>query len=133
MSEENVELARRYVEDFNAGGLAGTEHWRHPDMALFDPPGFPDSDHYVGEAAVRSRVNEVIEMRWDGQFHNPEFVDADPEVAVVWEFRVRTSHGGGFPLNLTQVHLLLFEDGKIRRYRMFVGREEGLEAAGLRE
>ena len=133
MSEENIELARRYFEAFNAGGLEGTENWRHPDVEVFDPPGFPDSDRHVGEAAVRARVEEIIDMGWDGQFRNPEFLDADPEVAALWELRVSTSHGGGFPMDLTSVHLLLFENRKIRRIRMFVGRDEGLEAAGLSE
>ena len=128
-----MELARRYFEAFNLGGMEGTVDLRHPDIEFFDPPGFPDSRRHLGEAAVRARVEEVIEMGWEGHFRNPEFLDADPEVAVVWEFRVRTSHGGGFPLDLTQVHLLLFESQKIRRIRAFMNKKEGLEAAGLTE
>ena len=135
MSEENVELARRYVETFNAQGLEGTAHTRHPDIELFDPPGGPESGRYVGEAAVRARINEIMELGWDGQFRNPEFLDADPEVAIVWGFRGTSSRGGGTPveLEMTLVHLWLIEDEKIRRIRMYLSREEGLEAAGLSE
>jgi ketosteroid isomerase-like protein len=42
MSRENLELARLYFEAFNAHGLDGTEHLRHPDIEVFDPPSFPD-------------------------------------------------------------------------------------------
>jgi len=133
MSQENVELARRYFEAFNAEGLEATEHWRHPDVEMIDPPGFPDADRHVGEAAVRARVTEIMEMGWDGQFRKPEFLDADPEVAAIWEFRVETAHGGGFPLEIPQVHLLLFEEGKLRRIRIFMDRDKALEAAGLSE
>ena len=135
MSEENVELARRYVEAFNAQGLEGTAHTRHPDIEMFDPPGMPEAGSYVGEAAIRARINEFMEVGWDGQFRNPEFLDADPEVAIVYENRATSSRGGGTPVELTMtvVHLWLFEGEKIRRIRVYLSREEGLEAAGLSE
>lgn len=131
MSEENVELARHYIEAFNAEGLEGTEHLRHPDIEVFDPPEFPDAGRYVGEAAGSARVRDFMEMGWDGQFHNPEFIDANPEIAVIWEFRIITAHGGGFPLEAAQVHLLLFEEGKVRRIRIYLDKAQALEAAGL--
>ncbi|HEX2128922.1 MAG TPA: nuclear transport factor 2 family protein [Solirubrobacterales bacterium] len=132
MSQEHVELARRYIEAFNSGGLEGSAQWRHPDVELHDPPELPDAGRYVGEAAVRARVQEVIDMGWEGRFRNPEYIDADAEVVVAWEFRVISAHGGGFPLDIPQVHVLLFEDGKVRRVRMYMSRQEALEAAGLR-
>jgi ketosteroid isomerase-like protein len=52
---------------------------------------------------------------------------------VVWRALGRSVHGGGVPLDATMVHVLLFEDGKIRRIRQYLNRAEALEAAGLRE
>ena len=133
MSEENVELARQYFEAFNAQGQRGTEHFRHPDMEMIDPPNFPDAGRHVGEAAIGERVESFVEIGWDAQFRVEEYLDAGEEVVVVWRALGRSVHGGGVPLDVTMVHVLLFEDGKIRRIRQYLSRAEALEAAGLLE
>ena len=133
MSEEKVELARQYFEAFNAKGLDGTEHLRHPDIEVFDPPDFPDAGRYVGEAAVRELVEGYMEMVWDGQFRDPEYLDAGDEIVVVWRMSGRSGHGGGLPVDVPFAHVLLFEDGRVRRIRQYRSRAEGLEAAGLSE
>jgi hypothetical protein len=46
-----------------------------------------------------------------------EYLDAGDEVVVVWRAMGRSSHGGGVPVDLTIVHVVLFEDRKIRRIR----------------
>jgi ketosteroid isomerase-like protein len=138
MSEENVELARRYFEAFDAQGLQGTEHLRHPEIEYFDPPNLPDADRYVGEAAVRERLTRrVTELGWDGKFHVQEYLDAGDEVVVVWQLRGRSTHG--LPFEGTFAYRCRFEDGKLRRQRMSPRlrehwtRAEALEAAGLSE
>jgi ketosteroid isomerase-like protein len=134
MSQENVELARRYYEALNAEGLTdATQHLRHPDIEVFDPPNFPDADRYVGEAALRKLIASYLELGWDGQFRVQEYLDAGEEVVVIWQAEVRTPHGGGFPLEGTLGHVLLFEGGKVRRVRQYLTRAEALEAAGLAE
>src|SRR5918992_3041828 len=133
MSEANVELAREYFAAFNAGGLDATEDLRHPEIEAFDPPDFPDASRYAGEAAVRELVESYLELGWDGQFHDPEFLDAGDEVAVVWQMKGQSVHGGGFPVEATMVHVCAFENGKLRGIRQFLSRAEGIEAAGLQE
>jgi ketosteroid isomerase-like protein len=102
-------------------------------MEVYDPPDFPDADRYVGEAAVRKIVESYLELGWDGQFRVKEYLDAGEEVVVMWQARVRTAHGGGFPMEQTFAHLYLFEGEKVRRIRQYTSRAEGLEAAGVRE
>ena len=136
MSEENLELTRRYFEVFNAHGLDAVVELWHPDIELYDPPDFPDADRYVGVGAVRERAESYLELGWDGQFRNPEYVDAGEEVVVVWEMRGRTAHGGGFPAEAVGVKIaqvFLFESGKVRRLRQYLSRSQALEAAGLSE
>ena len=133
MSEENVELARRYFAAYNEKGLYGTDELRHPEIEVFDPPTLPDAGHYVGREAARVLVESYLELGWDGVFHDPEFLDAGDEVLVVWQMRGKSGHGGGFPLESTFAHLLAFDDGQVRRIRQFLTREEALEAAGLSE
>jgi ketosteroid isomerase-like protein len=134
MSEENVELARQYYEALNAEGFTdATQHLRHPDIEVFDPPEFPDADRYAGEAALRKMIGSYLELGWDGQSRVQEYLDAGEEVVVIFRVRIRTPHGGGFPLEGTIAHVLLFEGGKVRRVRQYLSRAEALEAAGLRE
>ena len=133
MSEENVELARHYFEAHNVQGQKGTEHLRHPGIEVFDPPNFPDADRYVGEAAVAELIESNLELGWDGQFRDAEYLYGGEEVVVIWQARVRTAHGGGLPLEVLFAPVLFFEDGKVRRIRQYLSRAEGLEAAGLRE
>jgi ketosteroid isomerase-like protein len=133
MSEENVELARQYFERLNAEGPHGARDMRHPGIELVDPPNFPDVGRHVGEAAVWERVEGFVELGWDGQFRVEEYINAGDEVMVVWRAMGQSVHGGGVPLDMTLVHVLLFENGKIRRIRQYLSRAEALEAAGLSE
>jgi ketosteroid isomerase-like protein len=139
MSEENVELARRYFEVFNAQGLDGAVEFWHPEIELYDPPEFPDADRYVGVAAVRERAESYMEVAgWDGKFRELEYVDAGEEVVVVWRGSGHTPGrfgGETIPaeMDLTVAQVFLFEDGKVRRCRQYLSREEGLKAAGLSE
>jgi ketosteroid isomerase-like protein len=132
MSQENVELARQYFEALNVS-MDASEHLRHPDIEVFDIPSLPDADRYVGEATVRRMIESIKELGWDGQYRVQEYLEAGEEVVVMWQMRLRTPHGGGFPIETTFAHVLLFEGGKVRRVRQFLTKAEALEAAGLRE
>lgn len=130
MSRQNVELARQYVEAFNAKGLDGTQQWRHPEIELHDPPNFPDADQYVGEAAFRERVESYLAIGWDGQFRVEEYVDAGEEVVVIWRVTGRGALGD-VPLEAAFGHVWLFEAGRMRRVRQYLSRQEALDAVGL--
>ncbi len=132
MSEETVALARQYFDALNKGTDA-SEHLRHPDIEVFDPPDFPDAGRYMGETAVRKLLDDTRDLGWDGQFSVQEILNAENEVIVLWQARVRPPRGGqgAVPIDVTFAHVLLFEEGKVRRVRQFLSRESALEAAGL--
>jgi ketosteroid isomerase-like protein len=139
MSQENVELARRAIEVFNADGLDGAVATWHPEIEMFDPPEFPDADRHVGVDAVRARAESYMsDAAWDGVFRDIEYIDAGNEVVVISHLRGDSAQFGGtvpipprFTTTMAQVYL--FEDGKIRRIRQYLSRAEALEAAGLAE
>jgi ketosteroid isomerase-like protein len=130
MSQENVELARRYVEAFNAGGLDATQGLRHPSIEVVDPPNVPDVGVHIGETAARTRVESYLAFGWDGQFHAPEYLEAGDEVVVIWRMLGAIE---GVPLDLVVCHVYSFEGSKVRRIRQYLSREEALEAVGLSE
>ena len=133
MSQENVELARQYVEAFNRGGLDATESLRHPEIEVFDPPDLPDADRHVGEAAVRKVVEGYLAIGWNGRFDVQEYIDAGDEAVVIWHM-TGTGGGGGVPLDLPAFgHVYAFQAGKARRIRQYLTRAEAIEAAGLSE
>ena len=107
----------------------------HPDIELFDPPEFPDADRYVGAEAVKGRAESYRnEGGWDGKFRDIEYLDAGGEVLVLSQLRGSIPRfGGEIPpeVTVTGAQLFLFEDGKVRRVRQFLSREEGVRAAGL--
>ncbi len=131
MSEENVDLAREYIETFNARGLDAGEKLWHSEIELHEPPDLPDADRYKGKAAFRRQVESYLGLGWDGQFRSPEFIAGGDEVVVVWQGRGRSPQG--VPMVATVAQVFLFEDGKVRRIRQFLTRAEALEAAGLSE
>jgi ketosteroid isomerase-like protein len=130
MSAENVELIRHYFETWNEGGGDATASFRHPEIEILDPPNFPDADRYVGEDVVRERVEGYLEAGWDGIFRELEFFDAGDEVLVAMRV-IGKSPIGGVPLDVRATQLFLVEDGRIRRIRQFLSREEGMKAAGF--
>ena len=130
MSRENIELAKQYVAALNAGGLDAVEPLWHDKIELNDPVGVPDAGRFLGRDAVRRRIESYLELGWDGQIEVEEMVDAGDEVVLIWRLR-GTTPLGGFPLDTTFFFVVLFEDGKVRRFRQYLSKGQALEAAGL--
>jgi ketosteroid isomerase-like protein len=131
MSQENVELARRYLETFNEGGLDAAAQLWDPEIEIYDPPTFPDAGRHAGTEAARKVVESYLGLGWDGQFRDPEFLDMDDEVLVLWQARVEVERAGGVPMENTLGHVYLFNGDRVRRIRQYFSREEALSAAGL--
>lgn len=127
MSKENLEAVRRWAAAHNAGGLdAAAEFW-HEDIEMFDPPGLPDADHFVGKAAVRSRIESYFDVGWDRTFRDQELVDAGDDVVVmVWRFR-GSAPGAGVPFDQPIAFAIRLEGGKLREVRQYLSEAEALE------
>jgi ketosteroid isomerase-like protein len=132
MSHDNIELTRQYFELWNAQGIEGTKHLRHPEIEIHDPPTLPDAAAYVGEEATRERIESYLAFGWDGQFRVEEYIDAGDEVVVMWRGLGRGA-SGGVPLDFAMGHVCLFESGKLRRVRQYLSKAEALDAVGLAE
>jgi ketosteroid isomerase-like protein len=131
MSEENVEIVRRLYEAYNRGGSDAAEPYWATDVEMFDAPEFPDATRRLGATEAREMLSNYESTGWDGRFEVQEYIDADPEVIVVWQMNV-VGPASGIGAT-TFFHVCQVADGKLKRLRQFLSREQALEAAGLSE
>jgi uncharacterized protein len=132
MSEENVEIVRRYYAAWNAGGLdAVRDLWSH-DFQWHDAPGMPDSGVYRGPDVVAAHFRDLAEVLGHMKVEVDGLVPAGDEVFVRLRVHLDAPRGG-LLLDGPIFETVRIEHGKLSRIRLFLDEQEALEAAGLRE
>jgi ketosteroid isomerase-like protein len=132
MSQENVEVARRAYEAFNAGDISGWLPMHSADAELHDLPTVPDAGVHRGHVEMRTWAEGILETTEYLRFEPQRFIEAGESVLVP----VRASAMGresGVPVEMSFFHVFEFSDGKIRCLRSYVDEAEALEAVGLSE
>lgn len=133
MSEENVELVRRYFPAYERGGLdAWAEFW-HPDISWRAAEGaLDDVGVFQGHDAMR-RYYRQWEETFDAVSTEIEelIVSGDEVVAAVRAAgRMKESDA---EVEIHYAIVLSFRDGKIIKGREYLNRNEALKATGLSE
>jgi ketosteroid isomerase-like protein len=127
MSEGNVELVRRGIEDVDA-------FWAMLDeYVVWDLRAWPmlDLDSvYVGREAVIKASRHYWGTWDDYRVEIEELLDAGPSCVVVIRERGR-GKGSGAPVEKWHPQLWTFRRGRIIRWESFQSRDDALEAAGL--
>ena len=129
MSEENVELVRRYFPAYEQGGLdAWAEFW-HPDISWRAAEGaLDDIGVFHGHDAMRRYYGEWEETFDEVSIEVEELIVAgDKVVAAVRS--VAKMKGSDAKINIRYAVVLSFREGKISKGREYLTREEALEAA----
>ena len=136
MSEENLELLRRFIEAFNRGDVEGA-------LALADPPQefeFVPSGVLIPDLADVQRgpegLRRLIEV-FLGEFHNPyvnahELIDAGDQVFVSATIRGRGKQSGA-ETSWDFWGVSTVRHGRLVRFQGFTDRDPALEAVGLQE
>jgi uncharacterized protein len=131
MSEENVEVVRRILEQWEEGspissGLLDPEvEWVNPPDAV--EPGTRRGIDAFGKAA--QAVTDTI----DGvRLEVDEILDAGERVALLATLYGR-GRGSGVEVEFRLSHVWTIRDGKVVRFEWFNSATEALEAAGLSE
>jgi ketosteroid isomerase-like protein len=132
MSEENVEVVRRWFEAWNRRDLATS-------LALFSSEGEIDWSRSRGPLKGVYRGHGELESFWDEfwttfesvQIEAHGFTVAGSDVVVPNTSHMRGREGVEVIARSTFVYTV--EGGQITLLRMFQEREEALEAAGLSE
>jgi ketosteroid isomerase-like protein len=134
MSQENVELVRRYYEAFGQGGLDRLQEFWADDLDHRpDTDGIDDTGPIRGKKAMRRHIQDWIDTFDEFSWEALELIDAgDDRVVVVERFAGRAKLSG-VQTDQTSGVMLTLRDGKIARCREYGTRAEALEAAGVQE
>jgi ketosteroid isomerase-like protein len=133
MSQENVEIVRRYFAAYGRGGLDASAEFWHPDINWRAAGGALDDVGLMeGPGALRRYYEQWEDTFESGRLEVEELVDAgDQVVAVVRGFgRMKESEA---EVDIRYATVLSIRDGKIAAGREYFTREEALEAPGLPE
>jgi ketosteroid isomerase-like protein len=133
MSKKNVEIVRRIYERWGRGDFrAGTELY-DPFVLLVLRPEFPDAGAYCGPDEIRRYMREDFLADLEGTvIVGEEFLDAGDSV-VVRVNQQATGAGSGAPVGMRYYQVWSFRGRSVIRIESIRGREEALEAAGLRD
>src|SRR6476661_6318809 len=133
MSEENVEIVRRMVDAFNRGDVEAVVAAFDEGCELHEPLEMPDrpAEGFRGHEGIREWMANLRETGGI-QFEPTSFTSSGDVVFSEWIGR-GLGHASGVPINWRTFAVLHVRDGRIVRSQAFLGRDEALEAAGLRE
>ena len=132
MSEENVEVVRRFYAAWSGDELPGPTELMNPEIEYVNPDRAVEPGTRRGLAAFSRAVEKVFEG-WETYDMEPEqFRAVGDQVAVVTRYRGR-GRGSGVEVEGRESALWTVRDGKVVRYAWFHEPADALEAAGLEE
>jgi ketosteroid isomerase-like protein len=128
--DPDLEIAKRMFDAWNSGNVDRmTEFWSDDgDWIWEDAPEIPDARVVRGREQVEEHLRGVIGLMGEMEIKVEELVDLGDEVLAVIRFNVHGAQSG-IELDVPAFQLLRFENGRVRRYRMFMDREQALRAA----
>jgi ketosteroid isomerase-like protein len=128
---ENLRLAKRFFELWNAGVREIDEDLTDPEIELHTPISSTRGTPYRGYDGVRQWLSDIGDQfeQWSGNVD--EFLDlGDGRVLCLGQLHLR-GRGSGVEFDQEMAWLLTLRDGRYLRYEVFTGHEEGRRAAGL--
>jgi ketosteroid isomerase-like protein len=140
MSQENYELAKQAIAAVNeAYAKDDIAPWRHEAERIFDPEvvleagdAFTEGEWHGKEGAVGFVANqmEVLKEMW---MRLDEFIDVGENCFIVGITFGGQARHTAIPFEAHPFHVFTLRDGKVLRWRVYIAREDALEAARLSE
>jgi ketosteroid isomerase-like protein len=131
VSQENVEIVRRYIDHWNE---TGDFLWAEidPDAVFVIDPGSFVGGAYRGHEGIRELLRLTHEVFDEFRYEVEDLVDAGDSVVVLGRICARGARSGATG---AQHGALVFRmrDGLVVAYRSYLDREEALAAVGLGE
>jgi taurine dehydrogenase small subunit len=130
VSEENVEIVRRYTDAFNRRDLDGILQFYDPEAEVdWSRSSGVEAGIYRGHRAVRDFWTRFLET-WEGvEASVDEFIDCGESVVV--PSRTHFRGRDGIEVKAYGVFVVTLRDGRIVEWRLFRERAEALRALEL--
>ena len=132
MSQENVEIASRAIDAFNATDVAAFTALTTAGFEWSPSMVAVESEIFRGRAGIEKYFESLSDAWEDFHILRDRFRDHAELVVMLGGLRGR-GKGSGVPVNASLGMLFDFRDGQISRIRGFLGHDEALRAAGLAE
>jgi len=137
MSQENVEVVRRFFDEFVSRDPSLEASWRDapdfldPDFEYREDRGWPGAGAYRGISAFREVVTAYLETFGEMRLEAEEILEADDRVLVLIRWWARGASGAEAEMH--QAGLFTVRDDRVASWQVVFDRQEALEAVGLRE
>ena len=134
MSQENVEIVRRWWKGFNEDGM--------PPFSLCDdaieisnPPDFPVRGTFKGHDGVRQWRDQVFEIVDDARVEPQDIVDVhgDGKTVLMLLRATGTARYTEIEMEVEWAAIWTVRGGKVLKAQGYLNRADALEAAGLSE
>jgi ketosteroid isomerase-like protein len=131
MSHENVETMRRGFDAFARGDKAAWFETCDPEIEVTPVGDWPETDPIRGREAAWNFFVATDEPWEPGPYELVEVIEGDDKV-LARQRRDLRGKSSGIEVEYDYWTVFTFRDGKAHRLEWFAGRDEALEAAGLR-
>ena len=133
MSQQNVEIAERFLDAFNRRDLSALMDTTTPDIAFFAAlAGTIDDSSFQGREGMRAYFADVDSAWEEFRLIVDEYRDLGDRVLTLGRLEGR-GRGSGAAVDTPQGAVAEIRDGKISRVRSYLDHGEALRAAGLEE
>ena len=132
MSIENVEIVRRTVDAYPSGDVEAVLADYDPEVVFDVSSARPEGGVFWGREGVEEGIQAWVGRWAEYRFEVEDIIDAgDRVLMIIREFG--RGEGSGVEVNQHTFWVQTMRNGKIVRAKLFVDRDQALEAAGLRE
>jgi ketosteroid isomerase-like protein len=132
MSQENVEIVKRAVAAVNQRDIDGYLACCTKDVQLSTPLA-EVAGVYEGPNGIRRFFADLGDTSPDFKITIERLEAIGPDRVLAFMLVTGTGRASGIPQDAPTGNVYDLVDGKIERIRIFVDREQALEAAGLKE
>ena len=131
MSQENVEIVRRFVEDFNRRGVDALVDFCDSEVEYVEDPKFPQAKVYRGRDAVVRQAREFYASFSEYRIEIEDLFGADDKVVAVCH-EIGRGTASGAPVDRRVGWIFTIRAGKLLRMEIYLHPADALEAAGVR-
>lgn len=136
MSEENVALAHRFIQEVGDGRYDRAATYLHPDAEWHNTRAFPGPTTVVGPNAIREFWRDLFGAYGGGRGVAGMEVERTAhagEVVAVLVHGWGRGHGSDIPIDTRWAHVLRMQDSKVVRIDTYGTFNRALEDAGMSE